>query len=315
MLASMGRFPFPVPYGWFQVAYPDDVAPGEVKPLRYFGRDLVLYRDEAGEAHVLDAICPHLGAHLGYGGSVQGDQIQCPFHGWRFDGAGTCTEIPYSDRLNKKAKLHAYPVIERNGLTMVWYHPNDADPLWEVPELKEVGDPAFTPYYKSEFFVASALQEMAENTVDPAHFRYVHGTDEVAVVEKYEQDGPLATMLSSQSYVTPRGVINGRIDVYGFGPGFTYTWFTGIIDALLVAASTPVDDEHVHARFNFTVRNPENDAITSKLSDAFVSMINLQMSQDIPIWEHKEHLPVPALADTDGPIMQFRRWYQQFYAE
>src|SRR5262249_44680373 len=69
------RFPFPrYPDGWFQVAYADELAPGDVVPLRYFGRDLVLYRTQDGAPHVLDAHCPHMGAHLGYGGSA--DQYQ-----------------------------------------------------------------------------------------------------------------------------------------------------------------------------------------------------------------------------------------------
>ena len=67
--------------------------------------------------------------------------------------------------------------------------------------------------------LSTVPQEMSENGADPAHFRYVHGTDEVAEVETYELDGPFSTMLSKQSYVTPRGVTYGRIDVYNFGPG------------------------------------------------------------------------------------------------
>ena len=63
------RFPFPpYPDGWFQVAYSDDVGPGQVVPLSYFGRELVLFRDESQNAHVLDAYCPHLGAPSHPGG-------------------------------------------------------------------------------------------------------------------------------------------------------------------------------------------------------------------------------------------------------
>ena len=81
--------PFPIPFGWFQVAFPDDLAPGDVTALRYWGRDLVLWRDTDGGFHLQDAYCPHLGAHIGIGGTVDGDQVVCPFHGWRYDGDGT----------------------------------------------------------------------------------------------------------------------------------------------------------------------------------------------------------------------------------
>jgi len=311
----MSRFPFPIPYSWYQVASPDDLGPGGVTALKYFGRDLVLWRDEAGEFHLQDAFCPHLGAHLGVGGEVEDGCIRCPFHGWTFDGAGACTNIPYSDRLNRKAHVRTYPVVVANDLVFAWYHPDGIDPLWDVPVFEEVGTPEFSDYYKSSYTIRTIPQEMAENTVDPAHFRYVHGTDQVAECESYVTDGHTATMLSKQTYVTPRGVTEGRIDVYSFGPGIAKTWFTGIVDALLVATSTPIDADSTQVRFNFTVRNFEDAKTTSSVAKAFVGEINKQIQEDQPIWENKTFLPVPALADTDGPIGKFRKWYSQFYVE
>ena len=59
------RFPFTsFPNGWYRLAYSDELRPGQVKPLHYFDKDLVLFRTENGKAYVLDAHCPHLGAHL-----------------------------------------------------------------------------------------------------------------------------------------------------------------------------------------------------------------------------------------------------------
>jgi 3-ketosteroid 9alpha-monooxygenase subunit A len=309
------RFPFPIPFGWFQVAYPDDLQPGEAMPLRYWARELVLWRGAGGEFHLQDAYCPHLGAHLGFGGSVDGDTLECPFHGWRFDGDGTCTNIPYSQRTNKKARVRSYPTIERNGFVLAWYHPYEEPPQWEIPVIDEVGDPGWSDYYKSTYIIRTIPQEMSENGVDPAHFRYVHGTDEVAEMESYETDGPCSVMLSKQSYVTPRGVTHGRIDVWNHGPGFSRIWFSGIVDALNIATTTPIDNDHTQIRFNFTVRKFDDERMTSTVADAFVKEINKQVQEDTPIWEHKRFLPVPALADTDGPIIKFRKWYSQFYAE
>ena len=77
-----------------------------------------LYRGEDGDAHVLDAHCPHLGAHLAVGGKVEGECLRCPFHGWLFEGDdGRCVEIPYGEgeRIPAKARARAYPIVERNG--------------------------------------------------------------------------------------------------------------------------------------------------------------------------------------------------------
>jgi nitrite reductase/ring-hydroxylating ferredoxin subunit len=311
----MARFPFPIPFSWYQVAAPDDLAPGGVTALEYWGRELVLWRDETGNFHLQDAFCPHLGAHLGVGGTVEGGCIRCPFHGWAYDGTGACTNIPYSERVNRKAHVRTYPVVVRNDLVFAWYHPDEIAPLWDVPVFEEVGDPAFSDYYKSSYRIGTILQEMAENTVDPAHFRFVHGTDQVAECESYVTEGHTATMLSKQAYVTPRGVTDGRIDVFSFGPGIAKTWFTGIVDALLVATSTPIDRETTEVRFNFTVRKFDDAKLTSTVAEAFVGEINKQIQEDQPIWEHKRFLSVPALADTDGPIVKFRKWFSQFYAE
>src|SRR5437764_674553 len=160
-----------MPFGWFQVAYPDDLAPGETTALTYWNRELVLWRDADGEFHLQDAYCPHLGAHLGIGGKVDGATLECPFHGWAFDGEGKCTNIPYSDRTNKRARIRTYPTIERNGFVLSWYHPFDEPPKWEIPVIDEIGDPAWSDYYKSTYIIRTIPQEMSENGVDPAHFR------------------------------------------------------------------------------------------------------------------------------------------------
>jgi nitrite reductase/ring-hydroxylating ferredoxin subunit len=309
------RFPFPIPFGWFQVAFPEDLAPGDVTALRYWSRDLVLWRDEDGEFHLQDAYCPHLGAHIGVGGTVHGNEVACPFHGWKYDATGACTNIPYSQRGNKKARLRTYPTVVRNGFVLAWYHPHDESPQWEIPVIEEIGDPGWTDFYSSSYVIHTVPQEMSENGADPAHFQFVHGTDDVAELESYDTDGPCSVMLSKQSFVTPRGVTNGRIDVYNYGPGFSKVWFSGIVDAINIATTTPIDDEKTQVRFNFVVRKFEDAKLTSTVANAFVKEINKQVQEDRPIWEHKAFIPSPALADNDGPILKFRKWYSQFYAE
>ena len=257
----MTRSPFPIPFGWFQVAWATDLAVGETKPLQYFGRHLVLWRDEEGTPHVQDAFCPHLGAHLGHGGKVLGCEIACPFHGWRFDEHGTNTLIPYSKRTNAKGKLRTYPTIERNGLIMAWYHPTDAEPTWEIPVIPEFNDPDnYAPMMTSLHEVAAPWQELAENGVDSAHFRYVHNTEEVPELVGYETDGPVARMRSIQKFPTPRGVVEGFINADSYGPGFSVIRFGGIVDTILMGCNVPVDANSCEMRFSFTVRKLGDDA-------------------------------------------------------
>jgi 3-ketosteroid 9alpha-monooxygenase subunit A len=310
------RSPFPIPFGWFQLAWSTDLEPGAVLPIEYFDRKLVLWRDEHGAPHANDAYCPHLGAHFGYGGTVAGDELVCPFHGWRFDAEGRNTLIPYSERTNRKACVRSYPTIERNGLVMGWYHPFGEAPMWEIPEVPEFSDPEFTPMETREYSIEAPWQELAENGVDAAHFRYVHHTEIVPELESYEVDGPFTKMRSLQKFPTPRGTVDGRIDADSFGPGFSVIRFKGIVDTVLMGCNAPLGANRCHMRFSFTVRKlGDDDAVNSSVGRAFVEEIHKQVQEDTPIWQNKAYLPRPALADTDGPFRKFRNWASQFYAE
>jgi phenylpropionate dioxygenase-like ring-hydroxylating dioxygenase large terminal subunit len=77
---------------------------------------MVLLRTRSGHVRLLEAYCPHLGAHLAVGGRVEGETLVCPFHGWRFDTAsGRLLEVPYSPRC-PKVRLRTAPVAVVDGL-------------------------------------------------------------------------------------------------------------------------------------------------------------------------------------------------------
>ena len=97
-------YDLPLPFGWFAVAMSDEVAPGEVKTLKYFNSEFVLWRGEDGGLNALDPYCKHLGAHLGYGGEVIGKDLRCPFHHWSWNGQGGVTDIPYTKVVPPKLK-------------------------------------------------------------------------------------------------------------------------------------------------------------------------------------------------------------------
>ena len=93
------------PNSWFTVFESSQLQCNEVKAIQAFGKDLIIFRGISGKAHILDAYCPHLGAHLAVGGTVVGDQIRCPFHGWSFNQNGICTNVPGLECIQLIARL------------------------------------------------------------------------------------------------------------------------------------------------------------------------------------------------------------------
>lgn len=316
----------PIPFGWYGVAYSADLQPGEVKPLRYFGQEMVLFRSEDGGAAVLDAYCPHLGAHLGHGGHVNGDRVVCPFHAWEFSGDGFCRNVPYAQQMPPKVRdnqaLYAYPVVERNGVIWVWYHPQREAPLFEVVELPEATDPEWTDFRCFEWELNSHIQETGENAADAAHFLYVHRNADVPKGEVRHEGHRREANYQSQA---PAIDEDGNFDRTGTqwrdtflhtcnnGPGQSWQRFTGVSNIVMQGIVTPISESRLHLRFAFT--QPKNlNAGQKILADAIVEEISRQVEQDIPIWEHKIYRPEPILCDGDGPINQYRKWFRQFYA-
>lgn len=323
------EYPMPMPYGWFQVAWSDELTSGKSTPLFFFDRHLAAWRDDNGEAHVWDAFCPHLGAHMGVRAQIEGDEIICPLHRWRYDASGTCIDIPYSPRVNKRATIRTYPVVERNGLVMVWYHPEDQPPSWEIPELPEFGpDSGFSEVFRRQYSLKTHWQEVSETQVDAAHIQAHLVEYQIMMndgkkpdvipapqVDSYDTDGPIARIRIAQDFPTPRGAVTGRIDTDVVGPGFAATWFTGLVDTLLIGCAVPTSPSSCELRFSFVVRHTGDDAGTSSLGQAFIDEIHERTIEDVDIWEAKAYVSRPALAQGDGPIMQYRRWCEQFYVD
>lgn len=320
------RYHLPIPFGWFAVALSDELAVGEVKALQYFERELVLFRTESGQARVLNAICPHLGAHLGHGGKVNGESIACPFHGWQFNGEGYCTDVPYAEnmppRLVDKQALQHYAVKEDNRAIWMWYHPDNEAPHWELDHVPEMNDGVFWTHAESrEWTVNCHIQDTNENAVDKAHFAYVH-TSEFVPEGDVEIDGHRrVTELTSKTMAfaddgTPLEdeLVDTSFTSKSFGPGFTWQHFRGVTNSVMMGMITPIDQESVHLRFLFLYPELKTD-IEKLFNSGYIDNVCTQVEQDMLIWNHKHYQPNPILCDGDGPINQFRKWFSQFYAE
>jgi nitrite reductase/ring-hydroxylating ferredoxin subunit len=308
----------PYPRGWFAVAISDELERGAVRPIRYFDRELVLFRSTEGEARLFDAYCPHLGAHLGHGGQVEGDDLVCPFHGWRFGSDGACTGMPYGQRIPAAAKAKTWAVREQNGVILAWHSENAEAPDWAMPVF---GDSNWTPCISKTWTISGHTQEVCENTADTGHFRFVHGTHIMKPTSAPKLDGPFFSLAFESD---PEALVPElRLDHppiagtgYCFGPGLTAADIvpkgSGLV-AMQRLYVTPIDDERIELRGVVNTGKLDSDEATDAFARGLSEAVFEQWEHDIPIWEHKLYRGQPALNETEPAIAVFRRWYAQFY--
>jgi len=304
----------PYPDGWFRVAYSDEIKPGEVKPLLLLGKDLVLFRTESGTPSVLDAFCPHLGAHLGHGGKVTGELLECPFHAWKIDARGDVAEVPYASKAPPRAKTTCHQVIEHSGMIFLWHHHEGKAPTFELPKISEFYDEKYTPFREFRLKLKTHIQETAENGVDTAHLHVVHEViDPVASAESAGTRLKVHVDMKA-NMMNGAGVIPGTIDMEYFGLGVTTARVDmGVVKYLFLTTVTPIDDEYVDARFVVSMKKKGGPEVTKLILDRIMEDEEKQVRRDIPIWENKSFPNPPLLCDGDGPVGMFRKWAKQFY--
>ncbi|MCP4903564.1 MAG: Rieske 2Fe-2S domain-containing protein [bacterium] len=310
----------PYPRGWFAVSASTELARSEVQHHHYFGQELVLFRTEDGTAALFDAHCPHLGAHFGHGGRVEGNDLVCPFHGWSFGVDGACRSMPYGKRIPKTAQARRWPLREKYGVILAWHCPKGSEPDWEMPEFD---DSNWTACISKRWEIAGHPQEVCENQADYGHFIFVHGThfprataepmiegpvlqvdiesDPEAIEEKYRVDGP--ELVGSNC---------------GHGPGLTFATIVpkdSGLTALQRLYATPIDEERLALLGVVSVGKLDHDDATQQYLDGLSQAVFAQWEADVPLWETKVYRPTPALNDAEGSVAVFRRWYEQFYVD
>ena len=306
----------PLPNGWFAVAWSKELGEGDVKPVHYFGEELVLFRTRSGQARVVDPFCPHLGAHLGHGGRVMAETIRCPFHGWQFDGqTGACTSIPYCERIPAKARVRAWDVIERNGMVFAWYHAEQKPPEWDVPVMPEIGAAAWSEPRTFELVLPAHVQDTHENNNDPVHFQFVHKSLETPPSKiEYASDGRHYRIESDFLAQGPwaKYLEKSKLVRDSWGLGLTAVRTEGVPGAglLMYSSTTPIEEKKVHSRWLLTAtRN-----VVDYFGEEFMSGLTQGVQQDLPIWSNKVHRARPVLCEADGYLAEFRKWARQFYS-
>ncbi|MBK7406890.1 MAG: Rieske (2Fe-2S) protein [Saprospirales bacterium] len=313
----------PFPNAWYVFALSSELASGKLIARRFAGQEVTVFRTECGNVAAVESYCPHLGAHFGYGGKVKGEVLQCPFHGFEFNGSGQCTATGYGTAVPPKTRLKTWPVREQNGFILVYHHVQGMDPDWEVPPIDTT---EWTPLICRTYELNDHPQETTENSVDFGHFTYVHSYQAPRTIRDLEIKGPfLFTGYEVKRTFDVLGVKLGEYTltfephVYGLGFSMVNVRVPVFgVEGRFWVLPTPTDERKLTLRLALRLKKwpTRLGALASKLL-AYYILKNYakDASMDFPIWENKRYLPVPALAEGDGPIWKYRRWARQFYGQ
>ena len=159
---------------WYCTATSGDVGDRPLQ-VRMLGQDFVLFRDSAGSVHCLNDVCAHRGASLSHG-KLQGNLIQCPYHGWRYDGSGACQHIPTlpeSSRIPARARVDSYPTIEQHGLIFAFLGDLPEDQRPPRLEVNEWGDDGWSSIVQ-QWELGYPYMRAVENAMDVFHNDFVH---------------------------------------------------------------------------------------------------------------------------------------------
>lgn len=160
---------------WFPIAHSSALRD---KPIRRWlhGTAIVLWRDGSGTARAMEDRCCHRRAPLSEGRIIDGC-LQCPYHGWIYDGSGQVVKIPSMGddyRVPKNCAVPTYPLVQRSGHLWVWWgNPNAAD-VALIPDVPFVRHDGTAPVEGTLLY--DVPQELlVENILDLTHIDYVHG--------------------------------------------------------------------------------------------------------------------------------------------
>jgi len=308
------RPPHPYANGWFAVCFSHEVKPGAVRIVPFAGQDLVIYRTQSGLARAIDPYCPHLGAHLGHGGKVDGENLVCPFHGLSFGPDGGCVRA-CAGQTPPNAALTGRYMKEMNGAIMVWRHSEDRPPDWDIPEMDLSG--RLNPRYGSHE-LEGYFDSMVENSMDLTHFGWVHGFTETAL--SHEVDGHKLIVTITARWKGQR--FHSRLTNFGLGFTRGENALPDLgVQVVTLAFATPVEPMKWTFRWSDNPSVARFDRWPAPLRKLAYQVLNplahrwliSVVGGDFPIWDARTRLPHPKLMAGERSFTAFRRWSAQFY--
>ncbi|MDE0416338.1 MAG: Rieske 2Fe-2S domain-containing protein [bacterium] len=325
-------YPPPFPDGWYRVAASRDIKPGEVKHIQCLGTQIALFRGRnCGRIAAVDAFSPHLGANLAHG-RVEGDQLQCSFHGWQVDGGGRIRDAAC---VEDRSLIHRHwKAIDYYGMVMIWWSARrSSEPPYLLPLQPRIDERQFVCRGQYDAgHIDMHIIEFAENSVDVAHFARLHGILRIPWTDmrlpwikiRHKAAWFLDDTLAHVSYFgdEPTLEIGGRVLektrsralITFLGPGSIVKFdfhVPGIGDIAMFQTHTPVEPLKQRVSFRWFAARRLPRTLVSYVIGNWIS----QWHQNVKIWQGKIYRRSPPGIAEDAPLGGMRAWYGQFYPD
>lgn len=290
---------------WYVVLDAKELSSGEVLGRMRMGQDLVFWRDSAGKVFAARDRCPHRWTKLSNGKMV-GDALQCPFHGFEFNGSGACTKMPAHPerKISGAMSLTTLPLREAHGFLWMWTGPSeapDSDPeFFDFSGYSSSGSQLIVP-------VANSYTRAIENQLDMTHLPFVHRKTigrfvrSQAMEVHTDVDGDVIRMRNEASEDPGPEFWGPNIWRLKTGPIYQFLAFV------------PIDDTHMQYYLRtyqpFATWEPAAWMI-GKLTAASNEKV---VGEDTPMVEGQPLGEVKlasgeVLVPSDGPIIAYRKW-------
>jgi phenylpropionate dioxygenase-like ring-hydroxylating dioxygenase large terminal subunit len=304
---------------WHPVATVEELNGQNILAAELLAEDIVLWRAN-GQTLAWQDLCIHRGTRLSLGQVVEGDQLECPYHGWTYNTAGKCVRIPAHPEQTppQKARVKTYRVIERYGL--IWV--SLGDPEHDIPPFPEWDDDRFYKVIWGPKHVQASGPRIIENFLDVAHLPFVH--------EGILGDSNRPEIGDYKVKTGAGGVISSRIEVYQPSPYgdqggtvfYTYSAFRPLtahflkesenLNYAILLVVTPQEETLSTARAIIATTRT-NDATDEQLR----ARLDEIFGQDQPVVEAQrpELLPLDLQAElhlrSDRMAIDYRKWLNE----
>jgi len=274
------------PSGWFPIATSKEL---KKKPVRKetCGKAVVLYRTKDGSPACLYDRCPHRSAPLSSGRVVDGD-IECPYHGWRFNGEGRCTLIPFHEGELPSRFAPTIPVREKHGL--IFAHHGNTD------------DEIYTPFWVGEgktmrriipTVAKTNLLSVMENILDTTHTAFTHknlmrgmtGKHQDVNIALSENDGMLQLILTGEkqqdgliSKLTESNRTGSTTNILAPGIVEAVYWHNEKINIVTTVFLSPVSEDETRGFIVLTTN--KNHGLAYLKAAVFLPIFNKIIRQD-----------------------------------